>query len=231
MSRPQQVKRKVTIQKQKGVDTPEPAKNKDIKEVKGKAKDPTSNQKEDDTLMETPVGKARRKGDEGSDNGGTGEEPASGEDEVGEIKEQSAVQDDASKQKLEIQTGEKQEGKVSDIPLEAEKSPEIGDAKKCCKCTQGNCMKCKCYKEGRFCQATCTATCANRTFSKNMVVETDEALIGPKGKNRRLSKGGGRFNKTGEVVGEDGPRHQEHYYRTTIQPEGAEGATGESNQD
>ena len=148
MSRPQQVKRKVTIQKQKGVDTPEPAKSKEVKEVKGKAKDPASNQKEDDTLMETPVGKARRKGDEVSDNGGTGEEVASGEDDAGETKEQSALQDDATKQKLDIQTVDKQEGKLSDIPLEAERSPELADAKKCCKCTQGNCMKCKCYKEG-----------------------------------------------------------------------------------
>ena len=57
MSTPQQEKRKVTVQKQKGVDAPEPAKSKDVKEVKN----PASNQK-DDTLMETPVRKARRKG-------------------------------------------------------------------------------------------------------------------------------------------------------------------------
>ena len=45
MSRPQQVKRKVTVQKQKGVDTPEPAKSKEVKEVKGKAKDQQATRK------------------------------------------------------------------------------------------------------------------------------------------------------------------------------------------
>ena len=87
--------------------------------------------------METPVGKARQKGDEVSDNGGTGEEVATGDDDAGENKEQSALQDDATKQKPDIQTVDKQEGKLlSDAPLETEKSPELTDTKKCCKCTQ-----------------------------------------------------------------------------------------------
>ena len=108
------------------------------------------------------------------------------EDDAGEIKEQSALHDDATKQKLDIQTVDKQEGKLSDIPLEAERSPELTDAKKCCKCTQGNC---KCCKEGRFRQAAYTsATCANRPLSKDMMVETDEALIEPKGKTEDLAK-------------------------------------------
>ena len=66
MSKPLQAKRKVTVQKQKGVDTPEPGKS---KEAKSKPKDALASQKDDDTFMETPVGKARRKGDELSDNG------------------------------------------------------------------------------------------------------------------------------------------------------------------
>ena len=122
--------RKLTVQKQKGVDTPEPGKS---KEVKGKAKDLSSSQKEDDTFMETPVGKARRKGDEVSDNGGAGEEFAAADEDAGDNKEQGALQDDTAKQKPDIQTMDKQEGKLPDVPLDTEKSPELPDAKKCCK--------------------------------------------------------------------------------------------------
>ena len=65
-------------------------------------------------------------------------------------------------------------------------------------------MKCKCYKEGRFCQATCTAaTCANRPFSKNMTVETEDALLGPKAKSEteELAKEVGALSKQVRELG------------------------------
>ena len=128
----------------------------------------------------------------------------SADDQPEDNKEQGVLQEEPARQKSDPQTGDKQEGKIPDVPLDAEKSPELPDAKKCCKCTQGNCMKCKCYKDGRFCQATCTAAaCANRPFSKNMTVETEDALLGPKAKSEteELAKELGALSKQVRELG------------------------------
>ena len=53
---------------------------------------------------------------------------------------------------------------------------EPSDTKKCCKCSQGNCLKCQCSQSGRLCTASCKALqCANREQVPKQEQDVEEA--------------------------------------------------------
>ena len=158
MSGPQPTKRKLKDPKPKGVWTPDPPTKKDNKVKEAQ----TSPPKQKDITAATPAGKMRRK-DPKAD-----EQPKDSPDN--KEKQDQQVPDPLSKEPSDEKQGdeaEMQEALLQEKPQEEDNinkgTPEPTDTKKCCKCSQGNCLKCQCSQSGRPCTASCKALqCANR---------------------------------------------------------------------
>ena len=134
-------KRKSKEQRQKGQTTPEALGKKE-----GKTSINVSTpEKLDDVMKATPAGKQRKKED--------------GALTDLKVEEQQADKTDEPPSDG-VATIEKLAEEVKGLK---EASKEQGADKKCCKCTQGRCLSCQCYKNQRWCGTTCKSpTCANQ---------------------------------------------------------------------
>ena len=162
-----QAKRKNTVQKQKGVQTPEALKT--VEKDKTKAHESTAVIKDDEPMNTTPVGKQRRKEDKESE--GTEDKGEKAGVDTGDRDQQPAEDQREDKTKPKEEHQDKHDVNITVDPTDPLKAPEPIDIKKCCKCTHGNCLKCKCYTSMKYCLATCTAVaCAN----KEPMVKTEQ---------------------------------------------------------
>ena len=146
-----QTKRKSAQQKQKGVVTPEVATKKESKvlPVQGLLD-------QDDTMNSTPVGKQRKKEEEAVER--EADEELRVVDRVHESDEAGEAAPTATSP---VAVEEAKVAKEQQGPKE-----QAAQDKKCCKCTQGNCLNCQCYKNKKWCAPTCkAAACANRATS------------------------------------------------------------------